>query len=147
MTATHTGDSGLTWLLDGLVDQTPETRHALVLSEDGLLLGCSSSLPREDAEQLSAIASGLQSLAQGTSRHFSGGPVRQTMIEMADLFLFVTAAGSGARLAVLASSAVDVGSIAYEMNMLVRQVGSFLTAAPRFPRVQGATAAPVGEPG
>ncbi|WP_059013332.1 roadblock/LC7 domain-containing protein [Streptomyces specialis] len=151
MTATQAGEGGLNWLLDGLVAKTPGTLHAIVLSEDGLLVGASASLAREDAEQLSAIASGLQSLAQGTSRHFTGGKVRQTMIEMDDLFLFVTAAGSGARLAVLAASGVDIGTIAYEMTMLVRQVGTFLTAAPRLPET-GRAAAPAadvtgGEPG
>ncbi|WP_405735555.1 roadblock/LC7 domain-containing protein [Streptomyces sp. NBC_01537] len=133
MTATNTTQSGLAWLLDGLITRIPETLHTIVLSEDGLLVGASEGLAREDAEQLAAIASGLQSLAQGTSRHFGGGRVQQTVIEMDDLFLFVTTAGDGARLAVLATSAVDVATVAYEMTMLVRQVGQFLSAAPRFP--------------
>ncbi|WP_326599004.1 roadblock/LC7 domain-containing protein [Streptomyces sp. NBC_01803] len=147
MTATQAGEGGLSWLLDRLVAKTPGTLHAIVLSEDGLLVGASASLARDDAEQLSAIASGLQSLAQGTSRHFEGGAVRQTMIEMDDLFLFVTAAGSGARLAALATSAVDIGTIAYEMTLLVRQVGTFLTAPPRVPENGRRADAAGGEPG
>ncbi|MGK5534309.1 roadblock/LC7 domain-containing protein [Streptomyces sp. URMC 129] len=147
MTATQAGEGGLNWLLDGLVAKTPGTLHAIVLSEDGLLVGASASLARDDAEQLSAIASGLQSLAQGTSRHFRGGDVRQTMIEMDDLFLFVTAAGTGARLAVLAGAGVDIGTIAYEMTLLVRQVGTFLTAAPRVPGNGLPAGAAGGEPG
>ncbi|UIX29397.1 roadblock/LC7 domain-containing protein [Streptomyces sp. GQFP] len=142
MTATNTTQNGLAWLLDGLITRIPETRHTIVLSEDGLLVGASEGLAREDAEQLAAIASGLQSLAQGTSRHFGGGRVQQTVIEMDDLFLFVTTAGGGARLAVLATAAVDVGTVAYEMAMLVRQVGQYLSAAPRFPeyRIPGPAA-------
>jgi len=133
MTATNTTQDGLAWLLDSLVERIPETLHAIVLSEDGLLVGASEALERADAEQLAAIASGVHSLAQGTSRHFGGGRVQQTVIEMDDLFLFVTTAGGGGRLAVLATSAVDVGNVGYEMTMLVRQVGQFLSAAPRFP--------------
>nr|WSY55386.1 hypothetical protein OG999_38220 [Streptomyces sp. NBC_00886] len=50
----------------------------------------------------------------------------------------VSTAGGGARLAVLATSQVDVGNVGYEMTMVVRQVGQFLSAAPRFPEYSGA---------
>ncbi|MER6442709.1 roadblock/LC7 domain-containing protein [Streptomyces sp. NPDC001185] len=137
MTAANSTRQGLAWLPDNLIERIPETRHAIVLSENGLLGGASDGSARADAAQLAAISSGVHSLAQGTSRHFGGGRVQQTVIEMDDLFLFVTTAGGGARLAVLASSAVDVGSVDYEMTMLVRQVGQFLSAAPRFPEYTG----------
>lgn len=134
----HTHANGeLNWLLDNLVDRVPETRHAVVLSEDGLLLALSSKLDRDDAEHLSAVASGLQSLARGAGQRFDGGRVRQTVVEMDRLFLFVTAAGQGARLAVLASDQVDAGLMAYELNMLVKQVGQYLSAAPRTDAPQG----------
>ncbi|GAA2747652.1 MULTISPECIES: roadblock/LC7 domain-containing protein [Kitasatospora] len=121
----------LNWLLDELVSRVPETRHAIVLSEDGLLVGMSRQLDRADAEHLSAVASGLQSLARGVGHRFDGGTVRQTVVEMDRLFLFVTTAGQGARLAVLTTEEVDAGLMAYEINMLVKQVGQYLTAAPR----------------
>lgn len=131
MTQQTEASSGLNWLLDSLVSRVPETRHAIVLSEDGLPVGKSNSLDRDHAEHLSAVASGLQSLASGAARRFQGGPVRQTVIEMEKAFLFVTNAGQGARLAVLASDEVDAGMVVYEMNMLVKQVGRYLSAAPR----------------
>jgi predicted regulator of Ras-like GTPase activity (Roadblock/LC7/MglB family) len=46
-------------------------------------------------------------------------------------FLFVTAAGNGACLAVLAEAEADAGLIAYEMAMLVVRVGKYLTAPVR----------------
>lgn len=122
---------GLNWLLDNLVARVPETHHAIVLSEDGLPVGQSRNLDRDSAEHLSAVASGLQSLASGVARRFQGGSVRQTVIEMERSFLFVTNAGQGARLAVLASDDVDAGVVVYEMNMLIKQVGRYLSAAPR----------------
>jgi predicted regulator of Ras-like GTPase activity (Roadblock/LC7/MglB family) len=126
---TSTGD--LTWLVDDLVDRVAQARHAVVLSSDGLLIASSSALSREDGEHLSAVAAGFQSLARGAGRHFGGGPVRQTIIEMESAFLFVTAAGSGACLAVLAAEDADVGLIAYEMAMLVTRVGQYLTTPVR----------------
>jgi predicted regulator of Ras-like GTPase activity (Roadblock/LC7/MglB family) len=127
-----TGPRGdLTWLVNDLVGRVDQTRHAVVLSADGLLMATSSDLKREDAEHLSAVAAGFQSLARGAGRHFNGGAVRQTIVEMESAFLFVTAAGNGACLAVLGSAEADVGLIAYEMAMLVTRVGQYLSTPAR----------------
>ncbi len=121
----------LNWLLEDLIQRVVGARHAVVLSADGLLLGRSAGLSRDDSEHLSAMASAFQSLARGTGRHFGGGAVRQTIVEMEHAYLFVTAAGHGACLALLGEEDADMGMIAYEMNMLVKRVGTYLSAAPR----------------
>ena len=121
----------LSWLLDNLVARVAQVEQVVVLSSDGLLLGASDGLSREDADHLSAVAASFQSLARSAGRQFGGGGVRQTIIEMEYAFLFVTAAGSGACLAVLAGAEADVGLIAYEMAMLVKRVGQHLSTLPR----------------
>lgn len=136
MTQTQNSSGELNWLLDGLVDKVADVRQAVVLSSDGLLMGASRDLTREDAEHLSAVAASFASLARGAARQFSGGGVRQTIIEMDNAFLFVTSAGQGACLALLTGSTADVGMVAYEMAMLVTRVGQHLTAHPRV-RVPG----------
>ncbi|OJF12062.1 roadblock/LC7 domain-containing protein [Couchioplanes caeruleus] len=133
MAQTTNQSANLTWLLDELVERVPSARQAVVLSADGLMLGASAGMGREDAEHLSAMAAGFQSLAKGASRHFRAGPVRQTVVEMEDAFLFVTAAGQGACLAVVAGSDADLGLIAYEMAMLVIRVGQTMDAPERLP--------------
>jgi predicted regulator of Ras-like GTPase activity (Roadblock/LC7/MglB family) len=127
---TQTSD-GLGWLLDDLVERVPSASRAVVLSVDGLLMGSSRGMNQDDAEHMSAIAAGFQSLARGTSRHFSAGTVRQTIVEMESAFLFVSAAGQGACLAVLADASSDIGLIAYEMAMLVKRVGQVLSSPMR----------------
>jgi predicted regulator of Ras-like GTPase activity (Roadblock/LC7/MglB family) len=122
---------GLNWLLDNLVSAVKDVRQAVVLSSDGLLVGASTGLAREEAEHLSAVAASFQSLARTAGRQFGGGTVRQTIIEMEHAFLFVTAAGQGACMAVLAGANADVGLIAYEMAMLVQRVGQHLATVPR----------------
>ncbi|MET8679518.1 roadblock/LC7 domain-containing protein [Streptomyces sp. NPDC004647] len=122
----------LDWLLDDLVTRVQEVRHAVVLSGDGLAVGASDGLTREDAEHLAAVASGFHSLAKGTGRHFQVGGVRQTLVEMDGGFLFVAAAGDGSCLAVLSTVTADVGLIAYEMARLVKRVGEHLDAPARF---------------
>ena len=123
----------LSWLLDNLVNQVEHVQQALILSRDGLVIAASQGLAREDGEHLSALAAGVQSLARGTGRQFNGGEVRQTIIEMERAFLFVIAAGKGSCLAVLTSADANIGVIAYEMAMLVRRMGKYLAAEPRFP--------------
>jgi predicted regulator of Ras-like GTPase activity (Roadblock/LC7/MglB family) len=122
----------LSWLLDNLVASVEPVRQAVVLSRDGLVVAASKDLSREDGDHLSALAAGVQSLARGAGRHFGGGAVRQTIIEMDSAFLFITAAGEGASLAVLSSGQADVAVVAYEMAMLIRRMGKFLAAPPRF---------------
>jgi uncharacterized protein len=122
----------LSWLLDNLVEQVEPVEQALVLSRDGLVVAASRGLTREDSEHLSALAAGVQSLARGTGQHFHGGRVRQTIIEMENAFLFVIAAGRGTCLAVLTSADPNVGVVAYEMAILVRRMGKYLEAEPRF---------------
>ena len=131
MAYTTNQSANLTWLLDDLIERVPSALQAVVLSADGLMMGASAALSREDAEHLSAMAAGFQSLAKGASRHFRAGPVRQTVVEMESAFLFVTAAGQGACLAVLASAEADLGLIAYEMAMLVTRVGQNMSAGQR----------------
>src|SRR5262252_5907949 len=126
----------LSWLLDDLSDRVEHFRQAVILSRDGLAIAASKNLSREDADHLSALAAGVQSLARGTGEHFGVGEVRQTIIELEQALLFVTSAGHGSCLAVLCSADVDAGLIAYEMAMLVKRAGPHLAAHPRFPAVQ-----------
>ncbi|WP_225804430.1 roadblock/LC7 domain-containing protein [Streptomyces sp. NK15101] len=130
-------DKELDWLLDDLTQRVGYIRHALVLSNDGLVTGASSGLVREDAEHLAAVSSGLHSLARGSGRHFRAGRARQTMVEFDDALLFVTAAGEGSCLCVLSAAEADVGQVAYEMTLLVNRVGEHLGVAARQPGAPG----------
>jgi predicted regulator of Ras-like GTPase activity (Roadblock/LC7/MglB family) len=121
----------LSWLLDSLIERVSGIRQAVVLSRDGLAVAASRGMSREDGDHLSALAAGLQSLARGGALQYSAGEVRQTIIEMDDAFLFVIAAGEGTCLAVVTSADTNVGVISYEMAMMVRRMGKYLTALPR----------------
>jgi predicted regulator of Ras-like GTPase activity (Roadblock/LC7/MglB family) len=127
----------LGWLLDDLVTRVAPITKAVILSQDGIALGASRTLDREDAEHLAALAAGFQSLAKGAGNHFGGGAVRQTIIEMESGFLFVSAAGSGTCLAVLADRGADLGLVAYEMAILIRRTGEHIRVNMRAPAANG----------
>ncbi|WP_035804430.1 roadblock/LC7 domain-containing protein [Kitasatospora mediocidica] len=131
MTRTIATHQDLDWLLDGLVDAVVGTRHAVLLSDDGLVVSHSRDIERADAERLAAVATGQQSLARGVGQLFDGGQVHQVIVELADLWLFVTAAGQGTHLAVIASQDVDAEVMSVAMHTLVQQVGQKLGTAIR----------------
>jgi predicted regulator of Ras-like GTPase activity (Roadblock/LC7/MglB family) len=131
MTQANNVGEQLGWLLDNLVSQVANVRQALVMSRDGLVVAKSRDIGREEGDRLSALAAGMQSLARGAGQQVGGGEVRQTIIEMESAFMFVMAAGQGTCLAVIASADVNLSVMAYEMAMLVRRMGAYLTAAPR----------------
>ncbi|WP_161224468.1 roadblock/LC7 domain-containing protein [Streptomyces sp. SID8352] len=132
----QTTDNSLTWLLQNLLDRTPDTRHALVLSRDGLKLCWSEHLALDQADQLSAICSGIQALAQGASVEFGNGTggVRHSMTEFHGGLLFIVEAGQGAHLAVIAAEDADPGVVGHQMTELVDQIGDHLRAEPRHAR-------------
>ena len=52
--------SELDWLLNDLVSRVVHIEKAAVLSRDGLTMGASSGLTKEDADHLSAVAAGFR---------------------------------------------------------------------------------------
>lgn len=127
-------DKSLEWLLENLVGNTAGACHALVLSRDGLKLCHTQGLTVDRADQLAAIAAGVQALAHGASVEFGDGTggVRNSMTEFHGGILFIVEAGVGSHLAVIATEDADVGLIGHNMDELVEQIGAVFTAPPRF---------------
>jgi predicted regulator of Ras-like GTPase activity (Roadblock/LC7/MglB family) len=123
--------STMNWVLDDLVRRVDGISQAVVLSRDGLMLGASAGLSREDAEHLAAVSAGIQGLSRGAALRFDGGQARQSIIYMDRAMLFVMGAAHGSCLAVLCPATADHGLIAYEMAMLVKRLGQYLSANPR----------------
>ncbi|WP_280443616.1 roadblock/LC7 domain-containing protein [Nocardia brasiliensis] len=127
--------SQLSWLLEQLLARTPRTRHALLLSGDGLKICHTPELGMDKADQLAAIAAGIQSLSHGASVEFGDGRggVRQSMTEFYGGILFIVEAGLAAHIAVVAAEDADAGLVGHNMRELVEQLGHHLASAPRNP--------------
>ncbi|MEU5993918.1 roadblock/LC7 domain-containing protein [Spirillospora sp. NPDC047418] len=121
----------LSFLLDDLVDRVPQIRKVVVLSRDGLVMGKSRGVGREDAEYLAALAAGFHSLANGARPQLESGEIRQTLIEMDQGLFFVVPAGANSCLALLSEVGANAGLVAYEMTMLVKRVGRQLSTGIR----------------
>ncbi|MBP2325843.1 putative regulator of Ras-like GTPase activity (Roadblock/LC7/MglB family) [Kibdelosporangium banguiense] len=115
------------WLVDNFTERVPGVAHAIVISVDGLLLTASSRLPEDRAEQMAAIAAGIVSLNLGAAKCLGAEKVNRSIVEMDYGVLLLTSIRDGSCLAVLARRDCDIAQIAYEMTVLVDQVGQMLT--------------------
>lgn len=127
MTSMSTEAANFSWLLDNFVKSVPGVRHTLVVSADGLLMAMSDDLDRTSGDQLAAIVSGTSSLTRGAARQLAAGEVRQAIVEMDTMFMFLMSVSDGSVLAVVADASCDVGLIGYEMALLVSRTEATLT--------------------
>lgn len=118
-------------LVSEFAEQVAGVSHAIVLSPDGALLTAADTLPRDRAEQLAAVASGVLSLTHGAARCFETGTVRQTVVEMQWATFLQRGIKDGSSLAVLVAPDCDMGLVAYEMVRLVERAGTILAPQPR----------------
>lgn len=116
----------LGWLVSAFTADVSGVTHAVLVSADGLLVAASDKMPRDRADQLSALTAGLTSLTAGAADLFTTGQVVQSVIEMEGGFLLVMSVGDGSHLAVLAAPNCDIGLVGYEMTLLVDRVGKMV---------------------
>src|SRR2546423_15367582 len=114
-------------MLTNFVERVPGVTHAVVVSSDGLLLTASDGLPRDRADQLAAVTSGMTSLTRGAAKVFGAGEVLQTVVEMQLGCMLLMSITDGSCLAVLAAPGCEMGLVAYEMTLLVDQAGDLPT--------------------
>ncbi|TDU05482.1 hypothetical protein EDD99_3998 [Streptomyces sp. 846.5] len=127
---THSSDTQtFNWLLANFVRNTDGVRDAVAVSSDGLLIAVSEGLGRTDADHLSAVVSGLASLARSASRRYDFDGMKLLMIEMRRGFLLVSAVTDGSCVGVLADSTAELGLVGYEMAVLADRAGDLLTPA------------------
>jgi predicted regulator of Ras-like GTPase activity (Roadblock/LC7/MglB family) len=115
------------WLINAFTERVPGVTHAVVVSSDGLLVAASDHLPRDSADQLAAVTSGVLSVTSGAARIFDGDEVRQTVVEMGRGYFLVMSIRDGSILATLAGREADIGVVGYEMAKLAKQAGEVLT--------------------
>lgn len=131
MTSLSQDARDLSWLVSAFAERVPGVAHAIVVSSDGLLVSVSDFLPRDHADKLAAVTSGLISITTGAAMMFDGDIVKQTVVEMGRGFFLVMGIRDGSILAVLAANDADIGVVGYEMARLVKQAGEKLTPALR----------------
>ncbi|MEV0934296.1 roadblock/LC7 domain-containing protein [Streptomyces phaeochromogenes] len=129
-----TTNTTLDGLLRDFVERVADVQAVAVASTDGMHKHSYGIDDVGDADQVSAVSSGLFSLAKGADRLFPGSAsmtARQVIVEVGSGLYFVTSPAEGALLTVLARHEANLGLIGYEMNMLGQSIGPSLRTAPR----------------
>jgi predicted regulator of Ras-like GTPase activity (Roadblock/LC7/MglB family) len=123
--------SRLDWLVTDFTERVAHVAYAIVVSADGVMLAKSAAFPETRAGQLAAITCGLSSLMDGAAQIFDAGPPSHALIEMTRGLMLVKAISGTAILAALAAPECDIDLVAYEMTLLVEEVGEVLTPPTR----------------
>ncbi len=114
-------------MIASFAERVPAVAHAALVSADGLPLAASAGLPRDQADQLAAVTSGLTQLVQGAARIFRGGQVAQAVVVMERGTLIMMSMSGNSVLAVLTAPECDMGDVAYEMTLLGERAAPSLT--------------------
>lgn len=121
----------LSGLLTGFASRVPGVLHAIVVASDGVPVAASAGIQPGQLEQLSAITSGLISLARAVAGLSGDDAVRQALVTMKLAILVIMAIDDGSALAVLTAAAADLDLVGYELTMLAEQAASLVTLPPR----------------
>ncbi|MGH8875732.1 MAG: roadblock/LC7 domain-containing protein [Stackebrandtia sp.] len=122
----------LNYLLNDFVARVPRVTHVLAVSSEGMLIARDDGLHVDQAERLSAIASGLVSLLAGAARSLRADPVISNLTQIQGGFMFSMSVAGGASLLALADRGCDIGQVGHELATLINQVGPALTPRNRF---------------
>src|SRR6202012_4879220 len=139
-------DNSLDWLVSHFAREVRGGSHALRVPVGGRRIRSSGGLPKERADQLAAVSSGLASLANGAAQLFDGGQVLQSVVEMQNGYLLLMQVGDGSHLATLAATSCDIGQIGYEMAVLVERVGNVVQSTRRAAADYSAAPRPASSP-
>jgi predicted regulator of Ras-like GTPase activity (Roadblock/LC7/MglB family) len=121
----------LNGLLTGFASRVPGVLHAVVVAADGVPVAASAGIQPGQLEQLSAITSGLISLARAAAGLSGDDAVSQALVTMKLAVLVIVAIDEGSALAVLTAAAADLDLVAYEMTMLADQAASIVALPAR----------------
>lgn len=127
----------LNWLLGDFARRLPEVTHAVAVSVDGLALAF-TGVPRDEADRLAAIASGIVSLLTGAAQLTRMEPVEHSLTAMEGGYMFSMAVPGGASLLVFTTRDADIGEVSFMMSELINQVGDALSPEVREGDPQGA---------
>ncbi|MFI8304979.1 roadblock/LC7 domain-containing protein [Streptomyces sp. NPDC085927] len=125
-------NTDLSWVLNDVLE-VRGARHAVLVSGDGLLLQRSDDISRDDAETNAAAMSSMQSLSRAVSGFVGSGNGlwKQTLLEYDGGWIFLSAAGQGAYLAVSAAPDVDMEAVSFRMQKTVVALSKAMSVAPR----------------
>jgi uncharacterized protein len=116
-----------TWLLTKFGAETSGVLDVIAVSSDGLLMAVSGEADRASSDRLSAIVSGIVSLAAGAGSSYGLGVLNKVIVDAEGGYLIVMAMSAGALLGVVAERTASLGTVAYEMALFINRTNGILS--------------------
>ena len=116
-----------TWLLTKFGSETAGVLDVIAVSSDGLLMAVSGEADRASSDRLSAIVSGIVSLAAGAGSSYGLGALNKVIVDAEGGYLIVMAMSAGALLGVVAVRTASLGTVAYEMALFINRTNGILS--------------------
>ena len=122
------------WVLNPITE-TKDVRHALILSSDGMIIGASEKLGRDEAEGISAMTAALHGAARSAANAAlgaaPGSPVTTITIQNAyGTYMVMPAGGTNTFIAVAGNPDMPMGTVAHVMARQARKLGEQLMSVP-----------------
>ncbi|MFI7444469.1 roadblock/LC7 domain-containing protein [Nonomuraea indica] len=114
----------VSWVLSPLL-ALPGVARGVVLSRDGLVLGGSADVNAETGERAAAMTSSVLGAARALCLGLGNGgdgEVVDIVISADTGYYYIAPAGDRAAIVVAATSSVNVGSLAYEVQLQVQKL-------------------------
>jgi predicted regulator of Ras-like GTPase activity (Roadblock/LC7/MglB family) len=115
------------WLLSRFSEETAGVIDVIAVSSDGLLMAVAGNSDRATSDRLSAIVSGISSLAAGAASTHQLGGLNKVIVDMEGGYLIVMSISVGALLGVVASKNTSLGNVAYEMTVFANRSSAILS--------------------
>jgi uncharacterized protein len=115
-----------TWLLARFALDTAGVVDVIAVSSDGLLMAAAGDADRASSDRLSAIVSGIVSLAGGAGSNYGLGALNKVIVDAEGGYLIVMAMGAGALLGVIAQRSASLGTVAYEASLFINRTNGLL---------------------
>jgi predicted regulator of Ras-like GTPase activity (Roadblock/LC7/MglB family) len=114
----------VSWVLSPLL-ALPGVTSGVVLSRDGLILGGSADVSVEAGERTAAMTSSTLGAARALCEGLSNGAdgeVVDIVISAGTGYYYIAPAGDRAAIVVAANGSVNIGSLAYEVQLQVQKL-------------------------
>jgi predicted regulator of Ras-like GTPase activity (Roadblock/LC7/MglB family) len=115
-----------TWLLAKFAHETAGVIDVIAVSSDGLLMAVAGDADRASSDRLSAIVSGMVSLAVGAGLSYGLGALNKVIVDAENGYLVVMAMGAGALLGVVADRGASLATVAYEAALFINRTNGLL---------------------
>jgi predicted regulator of Ras-like GTPase activity (Roadblock/LC7/MglB family) len=116
-----------TWLLSKFSRETAGVMDMIAVSSDGLLMAVAGDVDRAGSERLSAIVSGMASLAAGAGASHGLGRLNKVIVDAEGGYLIIMAMSAGALLGVVAQRTASLATVAYEMALFINRINGILS--------------------